>query len=274
VEHNLEVQRGERFEFGENWKRFLETLTETRILEAEASLRDMLEVSDLKGKSFLDVGCGSGLFSLVARRMGARVVSFDYDPQSVECTRALKDRFFQKDSDWRIEHGSVLDNSYLAALGQFDIVYSWGVLHHSGNMWQALENVSPLVADEGKLFIALYNDQGRASRFWKTYKQLYNRSHHLVRLALAVLVAIRFWTLTTIPETLKGHPFRSWRNYHQNSRGMSAWHDIVDWAGGYPFEVAKPEQVFEFYKQRGFALVKLITRAGIGNNEFVLQRKS
>ncbi len=48
----------------------------------------------LAGNSFLDVGSGSGLFSLAAMRLGAdRVHSFDYDPQSVGCTKELKRRF-------------------------------------------------------------------------------------------------------------------------------------------------------------------------------------
>src|SRR5437667_4126097 len=143
-----------RFAFGKNWRRFLENINEERIAEAERSLRTMLEVQDLRGKSFLDIGCGSGLFSLAAMRLGAsKVHSFDFDPQSVACAQILKSRYFQQAQNWTIEQGSVLDAQYLAGLGQFDVVYSWGVLHHTGNMWQALENVIAPVAPNGKLFI-------------------------------------------------------------------------------------------------------------------------
>jgi len=134
----LEIARGERFRFGENWKHFLGSLNETRIAEAEKSLKEMLQAEKLSGKSFLDVGSGSGLFSLAAKRLGARVHSFDYDPESVACTMELRRRYFDEDSDWTIEEGSVLDANYIDALGKFDIVYSWGVLHHTGQMWQAL----------------------------------------------------------------------------------------------------------------------------------------
>jgi len=135
-----------RFQFGKNWGRFLEVLDDERIAEAERSLVEMLEVRDLRGRSFLDVGSGSGLFSLAARRLGAtRVHSFDYDADSVACTRELKRRYYANDADWTIEQGSVLDPTYLQPLGTFDIVYSWGVLHHTGDMWRALGNVTDLV---------------------------------------------------------------------------------------------------------------------------------
>ncbi len=144
--HQTEVLQGERFEFGANWARFLSVLNDERIEMAETSLKRMLEMDDLKGKTFLDIGSGSGLFSLAARRPGSRVHSFDYDPQSVACTAELKRRYFPEDANWTVEEGSVLDTDYLQGRGPFDVVYSWGVLHRTGAMWQALENVAQLVA--------------------------------------------------------------------------------------------------------------------------------
>jgi 2-polyprenyl-6-hydroxyphenyl methylase/3-demethylubiquinone-9 3-methyltransferase len=248
-------------------------LTEDRIQQAELSLKKMLGVDSLAGKSFLDVGSGSGLFSLAARRLGANVFSFDFDPKSVACTQELRRRYFNGDPNWTIQEGSVLDRAYLEGLGKFDIVYSWGVLHHTGKMWDALENVAPRVADNGKLFVALYNDQGGASIRWKKLKKLYN-SFRILRFPLSLYTLIRQWTITVVRETTRGQFLKAWRTYRRE-RGMSPWHDIVDWIGGYPFEVYKPEEVFEFYRSRGFSLSALKTcGGGLGCNEFVFQRDS
>jgi 2-polyprenyl-3-methyl-5-hydroxy-6-metoxy-1,4-benzoquinol methylase len=261
-----EIRSGERFEFGENWRSFLDVLDEDRIAMAEASLMDMLEVSDLTGLRFLDAGSGSGLFSLAARRLGAQVYSFDFDLQSVACTAELRRRYFPDDDHWHVDQGSVLDVPYLTTLGTFDVVYSWGVLHHTGAMWQALDNVTRLVADGGRLFISIYNDQGFASQCWRWVKRVYCESRP-VRRALILAGASTYFKVRSLAVRLltrQRHPAAP------RQRGMSAAHDLKDWVGGYPFEVAKPEQVFDACRPKGFVLQRLVTcRGGGGCNQFV-----
>lgn len=261
-----------RFAFGENWRQFLEVLDDGRIRRAEESLQDMLRRSSFDGCAFLDIGSGSGLFSLAARRMGAKVVSFDYDPQSVACTEELRQRYFPDDGQWRVERGSVLNADFVATLGRFDVVYSYGVLHHTGDMWRAMENAALAVKPGGRLFIAIYNDQGRASRMWTKVKRAYNGLPPSLRFLILLPAFARLWGPTMARDLFSLRPLASWRGYG-STRGMSPWHDVADWVGGYPFEVAKPEDVFDFYRRRGFVLERLKTCAGgIGCNEFVMVR--
>lgn len=270
--HAAEVASGERFEFGKNWQRFLSLLDDKRIAAAEASLKNMLGVESLEGKRFLDIGSGSGLFSLAARRLGARVHSFDYDSQSVGCTAELRRRYFPEDGQWVVERGSALDGEYLKSLGKFDVVYSWGVLHHTGSMWQALENALLPVAEGGKLFISIYNDTGSQSARWKWIKQTYNSLPKFLRLpfTLVVIAPSEAKAIARAVLTLRLRQYvESWTRASMD-RGMSRWRDIVDWVGGYPYEVATPEEIFEFYQARGFSLSKLkCGHVGLGCNEFV-----
>ena len=273
--HVLEVGQGERFQFGQNWKNFLSSLNAARIGEAEKSLKEMLQVENLTNKTFLDVGSGSGIFSLAAKRLGARVHSFDYDPESVACTMELRRRYFDQESDWTIEEGSVLDANYIRSLGKFDVVYSWGVLHHTGQMWQALENVSDSVSRDGKLFIAIYNDGGWRSTMWRWIKKTYNHAPQPLKTPFIFLLLVPGQTKALLQSilTLRLNEYiRSLTQYSKN-RGMSRWHDAVDWIGGYPYEVATMDELIEFFKGKGFE-VSQVKRPDyrLGCNELVFER--
>ena len=274
--HAREVARGERFEFGGNWASFLSVLDEDRIAAAERGLQRMLQIERLDGLRLLDIGSGSGLSSLAARRLGARVHSFDYDPQSVACTNELRRRYFPGEADWIVERGSALDASYLQSLGRFDVVYSWGVLHHTGRMWDGLEHAALPVAPGGKLFIAIYNDTGTQSRRWHAIKRMYNELPGLARKPFAVAVTAPAELKAAAGAILRRRPMeyvKSWTDYRRR-RGMSKWHDIVDWVGGYPYEFATPDQIFDFYQARGFTLTKMkCGGVGLGCNEFVFTRE-
>ena len=263
------------FAFGRNWMSYAKLVSEQRIAAATASLAEALPYPDMSGRSFLDVGCGSGLFSLAAQRLGARVHSFDQDPDCVRATAWLRGRFGSLDG-WVVEEGSIIEQDYTRKLGLFDVVYAWGVLHHTGDLWTALDAAAGLVAPGGALFVAVYNDQGFESRVWTRVKRSYNNAgpvnrrlliagsycylHRHDPLRAAVRLALRR------PGSAGPGP---------RPRGMSARHDLVDWVGGYPFEVAKPERVFGAVHEHGFELRRLTTCAGgLGCNEFVFERRS
>lgn len=276
VDDKSTTQPEVRFAFGKNWQRFLRMLNEARIAKAEASLRDMLQVENLHQQSFLDAGCGSGVFSLAAMRLGARRVhSFDYDRDSVGCAQELKRRFFPGAPNWTIEQGDVLSPAYLSPLGQFDVVYSWGVLHHTGNMHLAFENVISMVAPKGKLFIAIYNDQGLASRGWMFVKRCFSR-WPVLRPFIVAWFGLYFIVRDFFVDLLifARNPFQ--RYYRRNDpRGMAFWPDLLDWLGGYPFEVASVQHVTDFFTSRGFDLLRLDDVSHYsGNNQFVFVKRA
>jgi SAM-dependent methyltransferase len=270
--HHEEIREVERFRFGRNWQAFLKNVDQQVILQAKTSLLTALKLENLNGKRFIDAGSGSGLFSLAARLLGADVLSFDIDLDSVACTRELKRRYLPEDHDWVISEGSVLDQSFIEELQPADIVYSWGVLHHTGAMWPALENVISCVAEGGLLYVALYNNQGGASRRWKTIKKLYNRLRGPLRCLVLWPAFARLWGPTTVRDVLLCKPFQTWSCYSRENRGMSPWRDVVDWVGGFPFEVSRPEEVLACCRKLGCELVHLKTcGGGRGCNEYVFR---
>jgi SAM-dependent methyltransferase len=263
------------FAFGKNWLRFLRVVNESRIEQARQSFLSFVgPAEELAGRSFLDIGCGSGLSSLIARRSSMSVVAFDYDIDAVACSMEMRRRFDATTDEWRVENGDVLDDTYMGTLGKFDFVYAWGSLHHTGDLWHALRNAASCVREAGQLYVAIYNDQGGASRRWRVVKQIYQTLPKWVRPPLVAAFVPIQWGKTILRDTLRGRPLATWFNYGAE-RGMSPWHDMVDWVGGYPFEVAKPEEVFDFARQRGFSLEKLKTcGGGLGCNEFLFRRNA
>lgn len=260
-----------RFRFGRNWKNYLNYLDESQVQNSIKSLNNMLEDVDLNNKTFLDIGSGSGLSSLAAVRLGAKVTSFDYDIHSVKASKGLKEKF-GIENNWIIQQGSVLDKNFLTSLGKFDIVYSWGVLHHTGNMLQSFSNIESNMKKNGLLFIAIYNDQGYKSKLWKRIKLIYVK-YPIFRPFMVFIFVIYFWGPKFIYDLLRLKPFKSWKEYKKR-RGMSPYFDVIDWIGGYPFEYSKPEDVVKYFRLKNFTLYNLKTCGGkLGCNEFVFIKK-
>lgn len=282
--HSVEVSAGQRFRFGANWLRFSATLDAERLATAAASLRERISQGttgvdrnspakvQLDGLRFLDIGCGSGIFSLAARRMGATVVSVDFDPDAVTCTRALREEHYPGDTAWDVAEISVLDARAMDELGDFDVVYAWGSLHHTGRMWNAIEQALLRVRPDGLVILAIYNDQGIRSRLWRGVKRLFCSSTAGRVLVLSGALPY-FYGRAIVGGLARGRsPAATFASY-RSTRGMSRFHDIVDWVGGLPFEVASPEAVVLFASAHGFEQ-QMLHNVGHahGNNEYVFRR--
>ena len=260
-----EIAAKRRYAFGKNWARFLEILDPERASAAERSLVAMLNLERLDERTFLDIGSGSGLFSLAARRLGASVTSFDFDPDSVQCAQNLKERFYPAENGWTITRGSVLDRAFMQSLSRYDIVYSWGVLHHTGRMHDAIEMAMDRVSPGGLLFIALYRKTWLCP-FWRLEKRLYVSSPPWMQAALRA----------AYQETV-GVAYRLTHHGEPIKRGMDYERDVDDWLGGYPYESITPRELKAFVARQGFSLMKQVIKSdGIhlipGCDEYLFRR--
>lgn len=260
----------DRYEFGKNWTRFVQrNFDEQRVEVAQRHLLSLLGRDDLRGLDFLDIGCGSGIHSLAAFRSGAgRIHSFDYDPDSVGATTMVR-KFAGEPANWKVERGDVLNDDYIAGLGQWNLVYSWGVLHHTGDVWRAIGNAQRTVAPGGLFYIALYSSDVQTDPdFWLRIKQKYNKAGQLKRWQMewwyvwVYVMGRRMREAPTVIRRILSHRFQ---------RGMSFFADIRDWLGGWPMEFVADQDVIDFLQDKhGFRLVQ--SKTGEACSEFVFQR--
>jgi 2-polyprenyl-6-hydroxyphenyl methylase/3-demethylubiquinone-9 3-methyltransferase len=263
------------FAFGTNWLRYIDAyLDPERVAIAKRSLTDLVG-EDLAGKTFVDIGAGSGLFSLCAQQAGAaRVISVDVDPDSVAASRELRRRAGDPPT-WDVLEGSVLDADFLGTLAPGDIVYSWGVLHHTGDMYTAIRQAAGVVKPGGLFVIAIYNRAtGRFldSARWSTIKRRYNHSSRPTQRAMEAAFFC-YWTATQLKA--RKNPTRVAREY-KSRRGMAMMTDLVDWIGGYPYEYATADEITDFCRAEcAMDVVKVLATpaTGTGNNQFVFRRR-
>ncbi len=258
------------FSFGENWRDYLSNISETEIESAMKDICSQLEIptsdadAPLAGKSVIDIGSGSGIHSLSFHRLGVEALtSVDVDPHSVTATESMWERAGKPDN-WKVVHGSILDNKFVGDLNTYDIVYSWGVLHHTGSMWEAIDNAMKLVKPGGQIWIALY---AKGPRYAKdlALKKKYNAATDAGKRWM-----VRKWILQDMFRCAKRfkNPF-VW--YSKSRRGMNKYHDLIDWLGGLPYEVANPDEVTKFALARGFVMEGIQVANQGGCSDFIMR---
>ena len=249
-----------RFTFGDNWLQYSSHLEEGQLSEARKSLQRLLQREHLDTLTFLDIGTGSGLFSIAAAQLGAkRVVAVDRDENCLLAMRHNIERFLEPTLRNTIEvhRGDILQPE-TCQFGECTIVYAWGSLHHTGAMWQALENAMMRCAVGGHFITAIYNHTF-LSPLWLRIKQLYNHAPSLAQIAMVSTL----WAARGVGRAISGKsPF-------QAERGMRTWYDAIDWLGGLPYEYASPERVMRFVTAQGFQSLRVVRTQRSGCNEFV-----
>jgi len=258
------------FDFGENWSEFSLTIDESSITEAERGLRKLFPNEELKGRRLLDLGCGSGLHTLAALRLGAAsVTAVDIDPKSVATARGLLSRL-APEGQWQVERQSVFA---MPPEPKYDIVYSWGVLHHTGDMIRAIELAATKVAPGGLLCIALYR-KTKYCRMWQIEKRIYSRAPRPIRYLLEQLFLVAF------KRSFRGSG-RTFEDYvadYVKSRGMDFMTDIRDWLGGYPYDSISEAEMLALAQRLGLVNVRRFCIApgsgllGTGCDEYVFMR--
>lgn len=261
----MDRRSGLRFSFGKNWKSFSDSaLGADAVAAGRAQFSDLMEGVELAGKRFLDIGFGQGLSLLFAREKGAQVLGIDIDPDNVGALRSTAAAMGRPADvpDHRIV--SILDPGLPADYpGGFDVVHSWGVLHHTGDMRKALEAACRLVSDRGYFIVAIYNRHW-TSPIWTAIKWTYNKLPAWGRASVV-------WTLYPVIYAAKWLVTR--KNPRKMKRGMDFYHNVVDWVGGYPYEYAGMEELRALVEPLGFACRRQVkSHVPIGCNEFVFQR--
>lgn len=238
------------FSFGKNWRSYVDSMTDDRVEGARKDIEEWLGHDGVQGKTVLDIGCGSGIHSLSYYLLGAKeILSFDADKYSIEATQILWEKA-GRPSNWRIQDGSILDREFIGNLDSYDIVYSWGVLHHTGSLWKAIDNACSLVAPGGLLWISIYVKGPRYPQHL-ALKQAYNQASVLGK---KFMVWKEIYKMMRLRVSWRQNPF-AWNT--KVDRGMDVYHDLIDWLGGLPYEVASKEEIIDFCQGRGLLLNKV-----------------
>jgi ubiquinone/menaquinone biosynthesis C-methylase UbiE len=145
------------------------------------------------GQKILEVGIGAGSDFIQWVRAGAKAYGIDITEEAVEHTKQRLSLFNLKAEEVKVSDAENIPYEN----NTFDLVYSWGVIHHSPNTEKALAEIIRVTVPQGRIKLMIYNRHS----IYAFYKYL---KYGLFR----------------------GRPFRSLKNimfYHQESIGTKAY---------------------------------------------------
>lgn len=254
------------FSFGKNWLDLNKSVTKKEIDKATDDLIYWVGKENIENKRVLDLGSGSGIHSLGLLALKAKeLISFDYDPHSVTATKEHWENL-GKPEKWKVLHGSILDKAFVESLGKFDLVYSWGVLHHTGNMWEAINNALGMVSPGGYFYLTIYKDDNyeKSIRIKKKYNAASPMGKRLIeRKEISKLMVKRMAGLK--------NPF-AWNQ--KIERGMNIYHDLVDWLGGLPYEAASEDEMLQWGLKNNLELKRILCKGNYGACNYYLFKKN
>ena len=271
-----------KFSFGINWTDFAknkvdENIVSTHVNDALGHLLRMpgfLSAKPLEGKRVIDIGCGSGLSSLSFYENGCRdITSFDVNEDSIKATNIIKERFCNDESNlkWSIKEGSILDENLVSDLRsqeKYDLVYSWGVLHHTGDMRKAIDNTLSLCQSGSILWMALYIkvDQPDGEEIYQNDLKLKIKFNEASEETKKEMIVSRL-------KKVFGNNPATWTRPYDN-RGMTPINDVTDWLGGYPYEVARAKDIKRLLEANGFSEIEVLNenRASGTNVIYIYQK--
>jgi len=257
-----------KFSFGKNWQNFNKNITNKNINNSIKYFKNFTKFVNLKNKTFIDVGCGSGINSLLAIKLNAKkVLSIDIDENSVSACKLLRKKYKISNKNWIIKQVSILDTSKIKKLGKFDFIYSWGVLHHTGDMNKAFDNLFLLAKKKSYIYVSIYNKY-LTSNTWKIIKYFYASSNNFIKKIMEKI----YITIYYIGLNLNKYSIKEYKKSFVLKRGMSFRHDIIDWLGGYPYEYLSFEDLSAIFFKKGYSILSFKKSNGVGCNEIFVKR--
>ena len=206
---------------------------------------------DIEGKSVLDAGCGTGIFSIIFARNGAAsVLGIDISEGSLETAKALKTKFDLENASFQKQ--DMLDLPF--ADESFDIVWAWGTVHHTTDPFKAMSELIRVLRAEGSILLAVY------TRTRVTFL------HEIIRKALVRTPRKTWKALSKILALVLSPVVYFFKKREKSRKGEKLEELIMDWYFVPIRHYYYPEEIKVFLEEQGFTIEKYLPASGRFNS--------